>query len=595
MRFHAQRVLVFAGLLFTLSTVHCQAVDLPPPQEQNPGTDQGWTEQDRQQWYHTSAGTQLIPYDWFVALVDEQLEKAFAQTGILPDRTREGDRLPVGLSEPKAPNLSSSPTGMNCAFCHTTQLTYQGNQMRIEGGPSLQNNQQFLNALMERLGALISPDLPTLLKGLKEQNPPEPFKTFATKVLERRGEGMTVHTLRKLAIDVATRTQTLISRGGTDLSPARWGPGRFDALGRGGNTVFVPLSPDNLRPANAPVSIPALWGVWEYDWVQWAGSIQHPLARNVAQVIGVNAELFAWTKKPPLGPLDEDYKFHSSVDIDALKQLEHLARQLQPPQWPKAFPPIKRELAERGRDLYHGNQSKGIPNLCAHCHVAKRIENPTLNGPSLQVTMIPQKEIGTDPLYLENFSRRTVDTGPLEHGRLSAREASQYVTTEILGRNHVADDPEYGHRTNEWRDWPQYIARPHLAVWATAPFLHNGSVPNLYELLSPAKDRHRCFYLSPNMEFDPQYVGYKIIECDPAAPGPPGGFKFETYLPGNGNGGHEFTDSPTCNGQAGNGILGCELPPDDRWAIIEYLKTCDLDRRVMRSAPVCHDFDQRGS
>jgi hypothetical protein len=147
---------------------------------------------------------------------------------------------------------------------------------------------------------------------------------------------------------------------------------------------------------------------------------------------------------------------------------------------------------------------------------------------------------------------------------------------------------------NEWRDWPQYIARPHVAVWATAPFLHNGSVPNLYELLSPAKDRHRCFYLSPNMEFDPQYIGYKVTECEPAAPGPPGAFKFDTSLPGNGNGGHEFTNTPTCNGPANNGVVGCELPSDERLAIIEYLKTCDLDSRVMREASECHDLDQGG-
>ncbi len=591
MPFCLRRVLALAGLLFALSTVHCQAIDLPPAQHLSTADAQGWTEQDRQHWYHTSAGSQLIPYDWFVALVDDQLEKTFDQTGVLSDPTRE-DRLPVGLSEPKSPSPSSSPTGLNCAFCHTTQFTYQGKQMRIEGGPSLQNNQQFLNALMERLGALLSPDMPTLLKNLKELNPPERFNTFATNVLNRRGEGVTAHTLTKLAMDVATFTQALISRGGRDLSPARWGPGRFDALGRGGNTVFTPLNPDNLRPANAPVSVPALWGVWEYDWVQWAGSIQHPLARNIAQVIGVNAGLFAWTQKPFLGPLSEDYKFHSSVDIEALKQLEHLARRLQPPQWPKVFPPIKQEVAVRGRDLYHGNKSKGIPNLCAHCHVAKQIKTPSPNGPSLQVTMIPQHEIGTDSLYLENFSRRTVDTGPLGRGRLSAKDASQYVTSEILGRdNHAADNPDYAFRTNEWRDWPQYIARPHVAIWATAPFLHNGSVPNLYELLSPAKDRHSCFYLSPNMEFDPQYVGYKVIECDPTAPGPPGGFRFETYLPGNANGGHEFTNTPTCNGPTNNGVVGCELPVEDRMAIIEYMKTCDLDRRVIRGAPVCRDLE----
>ena len=557
-------------------------------------TIQGWTEQDRAQWYHTSAGTQLIPYDWFVALQDDQLAKVFSDTGILPDpRRRDRDRLPVGLSEPQSKAASSSHTGMNCAFCHTTQFNYQGKQIRIEGGPSLQYNQPFLTALVESLGKLIAPDLPTLLNNLKEQNPPEKFKAFATKVLDLRKEKMTAHTLTKLAVDVAKLTQALLNRGGKDLSPARWGPGRLDALGRGGNTVFMPLNPENLRPANAPVSIPPLWGVWEYDWVQWAGSIQHPLARNIAQVIGVNAGLFDWTQKPPLGPLEEAQKFRSSVDFDSLKQLEALARQLQPPRWHKAFPPIDRGLAAKGKDLYHGNKREGIPNLCAHCHVAKPIQNPQPHGPSLQVTMIPQQEIGTDPLYLENFSRRTVDTGPLDRGRLSAKEASQYVTTKLLALSNVENDPEYAERKNEWRDRPQYIARPHLAVWAPAPFLHNGSVPNLYELLSPANERHRCFYLSPNMDFDPQKVGYAVMECDkdPRLSGQQTVFKFETYLPGNGNGGHEFANTPDCFSPGTNGILGCELPVDDRRAIIEYLKTCDLDRLVIRDATVCQDLE----
>lgn len=604
MHFNAQRILAFAGLLFASSTVHCQAIDLPSPPEQSPSKVQGWTEQDRQQWYHTSAGTQLMPYDWFVALLetDHELEKTFEHTGILRDEART-DRLSVGMSEPKPQAPSSSPTGMNCAFCHTTEFTYQNKKIRIEGGPSLQDNQQFLNALMARLGGLLispdrptSPDLPALIKKLKEQNPSEQFKAFATSVLHQRKEGVTTETLTKLAMDVATHTQTLLSRGGRDISPARWGPGRFDALGRGGNTVFGPLNPDNLRPANAPVSIPPLWGVWEYDWVQWAGSIQHPLARNVAQVIGVNAGLFAWTQKPPLGPLDEDYKFRSSVDFDSLKKLEDFAQLLQPPRWRKEFPAIDQKRATRGKDLYHGNKPKGIPNRCAHCHVATPIKNPDQHGPSLKVTMIPQIEVGTDPLYLENFSHRTVDTGPLGRGRLSVKEASQYVTTELLARNPAANDPEYVGRKNEWRDWPQYIARPHLAVWATAPFLHNGSVPNLYELLSPARDRHRCFVLSPNMEFDPEHVGLSVKECDPNAgpPGPLTGFKFDTSLPGNGNGGHEFADSPNCGGPASNGILGCQIPQEDRYAIIEYLKTCDLDRLVIRDAPACRDLEESG-
>ena len=50
-----------------------------------------------------------------------------------------------------------------------------------------------------------------------------------------------------------------------------------------------------------------------------------------------------------------------------------------------------------------------------------------------------------------------------------------------------------------------YKANPAEGMWASPPYLHNGSVPNLYELLSPAKERSKTFYIG--REFDPVKVG----------------------------------------------------------------------------------------
>lgn len=586
------RALLLTALFLIFSPLHCRAID--PVPSQNPATplNHGLSDLELQQWYHLSAGTQLIPYDWLVALVDDSLTKIFAVTGLVAD-PGHSDKLPVGFAKTEGPNIPVPQAGFTCSFCHTTQFSYKGHAIKIDGGPSLQYNSRFLSALIQRLGMLLPPDQPAFLKSLQEQTPPEPFKTFATRVLASRGEAVTAYTLTKLAQDVRMYTQGLISRSGRDLSPEQWGPGRFDALGRGGNMVFTALNPDNLRPANAPVSIPPLWGVWEYDWVQWAGSIQHPLARNIGQVIGVNAGLFNWVQPGVDIPSEKDKVFRSSVDIESLKTLENLARRLSPPQWPSVFPPINRELAARGKDLYHGNKAKGIQNLCAHCHVPAKISNASDNAPSLQITMVPLQEIGTDSLYLENFSRRTVDTSFLGRGRISAREASEYVTTELLAVNNASNEPEYQGRPNIWRDKAQYIARPHVAVWATAPYLHNGSIPNLYELLSPTRERSTCFALNPNMEFDPVKVGFVTEDCTglPPSPTQPARFEFKTMLPGNSNRGHEFADTTDCDNARSNGILGCALPVDDRWAIIEYLKTCDIARQLLPMALVCRDPD----
>lgn len=592
MRIRLHRSVVLTALLLTLSPLHCRAIDPGPPPQVVQSINQGLSDQELQQWYHLSAGTQLIPYDWLVALLDDSLTKTFTVTGLIEDRNHP-DKLPVGFAKINGPDGTVAQVGFTCSFCHTTQFTYNKQSIRIEGGPSLQNNSTLVRALVQRLGALTPPDMPAFLKSLKELSPPEPFKTFATRVLSSRGEAMTAYTLTALAQDVRKLTYGLVLRSGRDPSPELWGPGRFDALGRGGNTVFAQLNPDNLRPANAPVSIPPLWGVWEYDWVQWAGSIQHPLARNIGQVIGVNAGLFDWAQRGGAPPSDKRKVFRSSIDGNSLTILENLARHLPPPQWPSAFPAIDRELAARGKDLYHGNKAKGIPNLCAHCHLPAKLPTSSDGGPSLQITMVPLQEIGTDSLYLENFSQRTVDMSRLGRGRVSAREASEYLTSELMSMTDAAKDPSYRDRPNVWRDTAQYIARPHLAVWATPPFLHNGSIPTLYELLSPARERRTCFVLDPNMEFDPEKAGVVAGDCPipPQLPSAPPRLDFRTTWPGNSNRGHEFTNTPDCDSTKSNGVLGCELPVEDRLAIIEYLKTCDLDRLILPNPPVCRNFD----
>jgi hypothetical protein len=74
-----------------------------------------------------------------------------------------------------------------------------------------------------------------------------------------------------------------------------------------------------------------------------------------------------------------------------------------------------------------------------------------------------------------------------------------------------------------------YKARPLNGVWATAPYLHNGSIRTLDELLKPSKEREPKFHLG-SLEFDPVGVGYKDE----------GDFVFDTTLPGNSNAGHDY-------------------------------------------------------
>jgi hypothetical protein len=141
----------------------------------------------------------------------------------------------------------------------------------------------------------------------------------------------------------------------------------------------------------------------------------------------------------------------------------------------------------------------------------------------------------------------------------------QNVTTRYYGSRQPPLSSERrdfmnGGRPNDLQVKLEYKARPLNGIWAVPPYLHNGSVPSLYALLSPAAERPAIVHLG-GREFDPVDVGYKN---DAIA----GGFALDTSVEGNRNTGHEFRDGPR-----GGGVIGRGLAPAERRALIEYLKT----------------------
>ena len=127
-------------------------------------------------------------------------------------------------------------------------------------------------------------------------------------------------------------------------------------------------------------------------------------------------------------------------------------------------------------------------------------------------------------------------------------------------------------------DTPQVLAsyrpRPLSGQWATPPFLHNGSVPTLYHLLSPVSERPKTFLVG-SRDFDTNHVGLVLPEN-----GATNGDPFDTSLPGNSNQGHEFNSGYvewTAGSPPQNGLIGPLLSPDDRLAIIEHLKVRNDD------------------
>jgi hypothetical protein len=98
-----------------------------------------------------------------------------------------------------------------------------------------------------------------------------------------------------------------------------------------------------------------------------------------------------------------------------------------------------------------------------------------------------------------------------------------------------------------------YVARPLTAIWLLAPYLHNGSVPTLWDLLTPPQDRRATFYVGYD-GYDFARMGFDTETADARRAGQ----LFDTHLAGNSNQGHTY---------------GTELSVNDRRALIEYLKT----------------------
>jgi hypothetical protein len=265
--------------------------------------------------------------------------------------------------------------------------------------------------------------------------------------------------------------------------------------------------------------------------------------------------------------------FQSNAAILELQRVENQLERLAPPSWPEdVLGKIDRDKAKVGKALFMEN--------CASCHNAwpYRWTEPNKYGKRfVLVGLVPQTYVGTDKTQFEVL-RPLALTGELSkflppefRGKVLLPPATIYGALKAealetaLGKLKLTEAQEANLRGYRELPTPRppedvYKAGPRHGVWATAPFLHNGSVPNLYEMLIPAAERTKKFYLGG--DFDPVKVGLDTTAKS-------GTFLMDTALLGNSNAGHSFQDGPR-----GNGVIGPPLSSlDQRWSIIEYLKS----------------------
>jgi mono/diheme cytochrome c family protein len=312
------------------------------------------------------------------------------------------------------------------------------------------------------------------------------------------------------------------------------GYGRVDAFGGARNLLF----PADAKPATAPVCYPYLWGFSETAFFHYAANTNSILERNIGQALGLGA-----TYDHTFGT------FATSVNIRNTNALEELAYKIQVPDWPVEFGAIDAQKAAKGKTLYQQN--------CAACHEQFASSPPPDNMPkgSWVLNTYPIAEVGTDPNEAKNFPVPVSYKGqqmPLPQAialLVPKIEEAYYKDNNVPVAEQTAWN--HGRLPAEWRGPQVYSARPMAGVWATPPYLHNGSVLTLYDLLLPAAQRPAKFFVG-SRTYDPVHLGY-VNEKDPLR-----GFELDTTKSGNSNSGHEY---------------GTKLSEEEKMQLLEFLKS----------------------
>jgi hypothetical protein len=415
--------------------------------------------------------------------------------------------------------------------------------VRIDGGQSHGDIEALQIALLASLEATLSDS--------------EKFVRFANAILGKQAPDTDRAALRAEIERTRDWWRARIARS-RGASPH--GPTRTDAFSIIGNEVVCDLLsvPSNCVPANAPTQFPFLWGTPDFEWVQYNSSVHSPLGRNVGEATGV----FAETRLAADGTLD------STVNARNLHALENSIKSLRAPVWPEhIFGAIDRALADKGAVLYGAK--------CASCHTQDPQPRTAPNrfGVTFAKTdfSTPLSALGTDPTAAMSFATRRAEPGPWRpiaqangligpDGKASAAALLSVSGTLIIQKffamNGLTDLQKLdflGFRESLTPTVAQittYKARPLNGVAFTPPYLHNGSVASMYELLLPPAQRKTEFFVG-SKEFDPVALGFSTERESNSV-------LFDTRAVGNSNAGH---------------VYGTDLSHEDRLALIEFIKT----------------------
>ncbi|HUR56055.1 MAG TPA: di-heme-cytochrome C peroxidase, partial [Gemmataceae bacterium] len=527
---------------------------------------------------------------------------------------KDARRLPVGLTRTKPIGSGIEMLGVNCAACHVAEVRYKGAVVRVDGAPGLFDIQGFYAEMFQSAAATVSKRerLVAFLTTLEKNGPRDPatkllagllpFLTgqatadaaFEALLMKRLSAALggaggaeesalaavltaptlfeRVIALQRLAearlaqlkeerqfLQRLTELAASLKTGGTSVplllarlsflkrlraldahgaTAPRPGFGRVDAFTSARNFLF---DPSEARAPSAPVRYPFLWGL-DKRWLHWDGNTMSVMERNVGQALG-------------LGGVTDAKTLSSTLLPGNLHELEQVAKKLKPPAWPAAFGAVNRNSDEYkiGAKLYAAN--------CAACHEKQDVVEPygkkVTDGGVVYL-------VGTDEARTKVFADKLADGRDFAESvglvqRKIKKKAYDDHRAELEKKygagfeTPLFDEPDAKIR---WLTTGGYVARPLAGAWATAPYLHNGSVPTMADLLEPVHRRPVVFPVG-HREYDPVRVGFVSRFDDVPEDQVKSYFVFDTRAAGNRNTGHEF---------------GTNLTDGEKRALLLYLK-----------------------
>jgi hypothetical protein len=407
----------------------------------------------------------------------------------------EGKEMPVGFTKQV---IGFPRVANNCAICHVGTWRSKDEEVPhvVVASPANTVNVQAMLRFLTKASNDSRFNAGVLIPEIQREN--------KLSFIDRQIYRFVLIPMTKRALQQQEARFTWMNRPGWP----DWGPGRDDPM----NLTKYFMTSQPMDNSVGQADFPSNWNLQCRKgtnlFLNW--SCDTPAVRSVLidSALGLGAAPDKNSKLTyPVDWLDWQLERRAWFE-KRMEDLDNFLSALPPPKYPFA---VDAELAAKGKPVYD--------HYCAECHDV---------GAPRTSKVIPIAEIGTDRERLDTWTQAAAD------------EANQVVKSLGINRPDMVKNQGY-------------CSPPLDGLWMRAPYLHNGSVPNLRELLEPVEKRTQIFYRGYDV-YDPVNVGF--ITQGPEAERI--GWKHDVSVRGDGNQGHTY---------------GADLSDADKQALLEYLKT----------------------